>query len=387
MVISVFNRKLQGPATHALVIGVGHYLHLPGGTGKKKFSNNEGMAQLRAPPVSAREFARWLIEKYDCPDRPLSSVTLLVSERNPEEFTCRVGDKPQSFAVPEATMANVEEAIVAWHALGDANPEHLLLFYYCGHGISAGTELALLMSDFGEKPHAPLDGALDFRRFHRNMEECAARQQCFFVDACRVGSTLLKDNQGFAGNPIIHWAGAVANPGGQLRRGPTFFSTLSGASAYARPGKPSIFTQALIECLDGAAAADEDGPWRVKTTRLHEALDFLMLQASQDLKLPQGQIPSSDNLTQVTMNTVAAPLVPVLVRVVPESAHAKATLRCENTERKEKRGPKAIPWRLSVATGKYSFFADYKKKEYTVTPLIDELVRPPYWGKPLKATA
>ena len=30
----IYNKKFSGPATHALVIGVGHYNHLPGGGGQ-----------------------------------------------------------------------------------------------------------------------------------------------------------------------------------------------------------------------------------------------------------------------------------------------------------------------------------------------------------------
>jgi len=384
---TVFTNKVKGPATHAIVIGVGHYPHLPGGSAKKKVANPDGMGQLLSPPESARAVARWLIEKYESVGRPLGSVALLTSEKVPAKFKYRPrgkNKKSQSVNVALAAMPAVEEAIVSWRALGDKNPEHLLLFYFCGHGVAAGTELALLMADFGEKPIAPLNGALDFRKFHSNMEECAARHQCYFIDACRVGSELLKRNQGFAGNPVVQWTGVGGNPNGQLRLGPIFYSTLAEAKAYAREGELSIFTDALLEALHGAGSGDESGPWEVKTTRLQQALDFLMREASQLLKMPQAQIPSSDSLAELTLNTLDSPKVPVVVRVQPQEAHAVAALRCESASEKQNRPPWPDPWRLSVTTGKYSFFADFKKKEYIVNPFVDEIVRPPYWGKPLK---
>lgn len=381
----VHNVKIAGPATHALVIGVGHYPHLPGGASRSKFPNDEGMGQLRSPPESARQVARWLIENYDCPGRPLASVSLLISEKAAERFSFKVNRKKKSVMVEAATIPNLVDAILEWRKDGDANPDNVLLFYFCGHGIAAGTELALLAADFGADKNAPLDGALDFRRFHSNMDECAARQQVYFVDACRIGSELLKNNAGFAGRPVIQWTGNSVNPGGRLRLGPIFYSTLAGAPAYAKPKQPSVFTAALLESFAGAGSGDETGVWEVKTTRLQESLDFLMREASRELNMPQAQIASSDSFAQLTLNTVANPSVPVIVRVVPQQVHEKATLRCENPTLKEKRAPDPAPWRLRVPTGKYSFFADVKAGAFKVAPVLDEIVRPPYWGKPLKA--
>jgi hypothetical protein len=72
------------------------------------------------------------------------------------------------------------------------------------------------------------------------------------------------------------------------------------------------------------------------------------------------------------------------VKKSTETAHQLAALRCENSILKEKRKPRKDAWRLTVPTGRYSFFADFKKSKYKVQPFIDEIVRPPCWGKPLK---
>jgi hypothetical protein len=384
----VFTKKVKGPATHAIVIGAGHYFHLPGGAAKSKFKNPEGMGQLVSPPHSARAVARWLIEEYQSDDRPLATVALLTSEKKTEPFQYqpRGSKKPISVAAPQATMPAVRQAISDWHALGNTNPEHLLLFFFCGHGIAAGTELALLLSDFGAKPHAPLDGALDFRKFHSNMDECAARQQCYFVDACRVGSDLLRRNGGFAGDPVIQATGTFTSPNGQLRQGPIFYSTLADAQAYARPGELSVFTDALLQGFRGAGSGDELGPWQVRTTRLLGALDFLMREAGKKLKLPQSQIPSSNSFGEFALNTLDNPKVPVMLCVLPPKAHALAALRYKNSARKQKkRRPGKEPWYFTIATGTYSFYADFKNGKYKAEPITNEIVRPPYWGKPLKA--
>lgn len=384
MATTVYKKNVPGPATHALVIGVGHYAHLAGGAGKKKYPNNEGLGQLKSPPVSAQMMARWLIENYQSQQRPLATVSLLVSEKSPTPFEYHANGKKKAIKPQTATMANVEQAMLDWHAFGNTNPDNLLLFYFCGHGIAAGSELALLMEDFGANAIAPLNGALDFRGFYRGMEECAAREQCYFLDACRVGSKLLEKNNGAGTRTPIQWTGNVDNPGGRLRLGPTFHSTLPDQPAYAQPGKPSVFTQALLESLAGAASGNELGPWEVRTTRLQDALDFLMLQASRDLRMPQAQIPSTDNTTKVVMNTLQTPAVPVVVRVDPEAALPLATLRCENATRKERRTPSAEPWRLSLVPASYSFFADIDTPDFKSASLLNDPVQPPYWSKPLR---
>lgn len=382
----VYQRKVTGPAAHALVIGAGHYPHLPGGGGKK-FLNTEGMRQLSSPPESARALARWLIEKYESPGRPLASVALLIAEKTPQKFTFRAPGKHEASAdVDRATMAAVEPAIIEWRDRGHQNPNNLLLFYFCGHGIASGVDLALLMSDFGEKPLAPLDGALDFRKFYGNMEECAAREQCFFVDACRTNSELLRNNQGYAGRPVLQWTG-VPNPDGRLRAGPIFYSSLANAKAYARPGKVSVFTEALLDTLGGAGSGDEMGPWEVKTAKITEALHYLMVEASRALKMAQDQVPSNGgNFAQFSLNTLDVPTVPVIVRVEPPETLKKAVLRCEGQAIHEQRPPKAEPWRFSVTPGIYSFFADFKSGELKAAPYLDQPVHPPIWAKPLKAT-
>lgn len=77
---------VAGPATHVLVIGVGDYPHLNGGTGTLTELHG-GMGQLTSCPESARAFATWVISDLNAP-APLASVSLLLSERTgPSRFT------------------------------------------------------------------------------------------------------------------------------------------------------------------------------------------------------------------------------------------------------------------------------------------------------------
>ena len=164
----------------------------------------------------------------------------------------------------------MRQAITEFFNRGDENADNLLIFYFCGHGIAAGTDTALLLSDYGANPLNALEGAIDFRRLRIGMNRSKASEQCFFVDACRASTDTLIEAMGHAGQVIIG--------GGQRpfdlppRRAPVFYATLNGFKAFALPGKPTIFTDALLKALRDLAADDEMGDWRVSTNKLQAAV-------------------------------------------------------------------------------------------------------------------
>ena len=251
----VHDEPVAGPATHAIVLGVGAYPHLNGGTGRLT-QDHDGMGQLSSPPISARAFADWLIRSFNHPGKPLSTVALLVSAAAAERF-----ENPRTHSIHDiepATSQTASAAIKAWKERGDSNSGNLLIFYFCGHGITEGTDTALLLADFGADPQNSLDGALDLRRLYLGLQRCRATEQCFFIDACRTPSGTLVDAQGFAGKVIIQpgrrdptWEKPV--------RAPIFYATFNGAKAYGLPGEPSLYSQALMKALAGWGADDEDG--------------------------------------------------------------------------------------------------------------------------------
>lgn len=381
MLQEVYVSPQPGAATRALIIGVGHYPALPDGGGPQ-FVRPEGMRQLLSPPISARRFAQWLIENYQSKNRPLSSVQLLLSETVPGDFEYTVAGQSKSVTPHTADFATVRLAIRQWQA-SSTHPDDLMLFYFCGHGIADGANVALLMSDFGLDPQSPLDGALDFRRFRVGMEDCVARQQCFFVDACRSRSTLLQRND-YAGHPVLN-ASLAANPGGRVRIGPVFFSTLAGEPAHGRPGKPSVFTEALLEALNGPGAGDEDGDWTVKTTRLHAAIEFLIRESIRENGWEVSQQPIAEAMQELVLNTVIKPIVPVLLSVDPYDAHAEALLRYDGDGTNEQRAAMENIWSLRLPVGVYNFHADFASTRFNNISAANQWVRPPYLRKVLKA--
>ena len=70
------------------------------------------MGQLSSPPISARKVASWLIESFANPEKPLSTVALLLSEAPVEKF-----ENPKTriaYNVEQPTSDAVRIAIREW---------------------------------------------------------------------------------------------------------------------------------------------------------------------------------------------------------------------------------------------------------------------------------
>jgi Caspase domain len=344
-------------ATHALVIGVGDYPHLIGGTGTLT-DDHAGMGQLTSPPISARSFASWLVKSFENPAKPLASVALLLSEAEPAPFVDPV-DSSKATPVGTANSENVCSAVEDWFNRGNSNTQNLLIFYFCGHGIAAGTDTALLLSDFGENPLDSLQGAIDFRRFRLGMGRSMAAEQCFFIDACRTASdTLIEANA--AGRYIIR--PAVRNPEWPPRKAPTFHATLNGYSAYGFPGEPSVYTDALLKALEGFAANDEMGDWRVNTDRIQGAVDHVISRRA--LKIRTLTPPTSDDASSIYFNHLSTPpRALVYVRTDPPDAIETASLVYQLQGQVEVPAPvegrNATEWQLNLPVGDYRFKATF----------------------------
>jgi len=362
-------------ATHAIVIGVGDYPHLPGGSGTLLL-DHQNLGQLSSPPVSARSLADWLIREFDHPTKPLASLRLLVSEAEPASYTHPIsGEVHQPCA---ATVDAVTSALVEWKSAGDSNPDNLLLFYFCGHGIAGGMELALLCRDFGANPDNPLEGALDFRKLHLGMKaRCKADEVCYFVDACRSGAELTRYAEGFAG-VVPFLPGPV-----QGRRAPVFYSTLMGDQAFGRANKPSYFADALLRGLGGLGSDRNEGHWQVSTTQLKKAIDAEL--SRREGSGSNQQIPSTDDLTTFVLHRLKGPPeVPVVVACAPREANAEATLSCRRGgEVLHQRPPAPLPWKLRLRAGSYEFEADFAASAPFRACVDEYYVCPPFQTVPL----
>ncbi len=366
----IFDAKKKGPTTHVLIVGVGWYPHLPGG-GKKQVADPQGLSQLTSPNASARALASWFLAKdgFVNRERPLSTLRLLTSEKKPKPF---VNPKTAATLVPEqATFAALKTAIDGWYRAGDASPLNLMIFYYCGHGLGSEAAMTLLAQDFGADPTNILDTALDFSGFRRGMKQCKARQQVYFVDACRSRSDILVYSAQFAGQPV-----KVASATTELKQQPVFWSTRFDAEAQGTKNKPSYYTETLIAALRGLGAERTSGSWQVSTGALALALPHEMLRRN----LPQ--LPPADDVTPFAIADVPVdPKVPVSVICDPEAARPSMKLSCSLATAviKAETKPGAGPWQLELAAlpdVSYSFSAKALAPKFRDSSAV-ESIRPP----------
>jgi hypothetical protein len=376
------------PRTHALVIGVGRYPHLAGG--EAPVADPDGMRQLSSPPLSARALANWLLAEYDDPTRPLGSVALLLSEERPAPFT-----DPRTHTahdIDAATIDNILAAVTGWYDRGDSHVDNRLVFYFCGHGVSQGDDMALLAADIFADQHNPLNGALDFAALMNGLKRCKAGQQVFFVDACRSNSDVLIESSGtrFAGRSPL---GAGSRPLDLPRRFHIpYYATLAGDRSHARPGQVSLFTEALLRSLAGAASDDPEGDWRVNTAHLLEAIDHFMHQPEFAGAVAGVQVPSVGELPVFVLHQLPGPpVVPVYVGCERAQENAEAEFVCREGGLERLRRPagaagEADPeseWAIELRFGQYDFEArlgdqDVRTKSITVRPVFRriQLVKP-----------
>lgn len=348
--------KSLKPGTHAIVIGIGRYPWLVGGKQKPTFAQNDGMSQLTSPPASARAFATWLLNSYENPVQPLASVDLLLSDPTSQRF----GAAPNKEVIESATLDNVSRAIRDWAARSTTDDD-LMVFFFSGHGISAAIQTTLLCEDYGREPLAPLSKAIDFTKLRIGLDQIPARRQCFFVDACRVATPTVLETYNFYGDPVIT-PKAAFRP--EPRQAPVFQSTLAGALAYGRKGKPSYFTEALLRGFEGAATDDyDDGlTWWVQTDSLQKALPWLLRRVVDKPEQILPQAPASD-LSRFPLHRLKQrpDRIPVDVSCDPYTRTAAAIFSCKGAQTSANRKtPSAKPWTIDLPEGVYTFEAEIK---------------------------
>lgn len=394
----VFEDPTKERGTHALVLGVGHYPHLPGG-GAQLNLPAEGLGQLSAPPLSARRLAAWLLESFHQPEMPLRSVSLLLSEPTPKPFAWIVDAEGRRQVVPDgasapaerppqdprsndavamADYASLQEAARHWFARGNEHADNQLLFFFCGHGLGDASDVALLLRDFGGDPMGGLTGMLDLRVLRLAMRRCKARKQVWFIDACRTPSSTIAGAEGYLGESPIK-PGVV--PTGSPCISPLFHSTIQGRKAFGRPGNVTLFTEALLGALEGGGSLDlqGDGVWHVTPGVLHQSLVIPLKRAAREYG--ELQIPATDSLTEDFSIHVlrGPPRVPVYILCSPEEATNMASLRCASVSNEQVKTRQPMPgvWRLALSQGRYSFAATFAPGAPWKSIAKDVDVRPP----------
>lgn len=356
--------------THVLIIGVGKYRHLHGGT--QPIAGLSALGQLTSPPVSARALANWFISgRPENPKAPLGSVEMVLSE-DP------VAGPVNGFAVDAATYDNINQAFAAWFKRCDAHADNVGFFYFCGHGLQKEV-MMLLPEDYGSGLNPNATG-IDFDRTYRGMARCCARTQVYVVDACRQTPPSIVLDQTFGGNALISSILTLNKP----RTAPRIFATAEGMAAFGDSGTVSRMTDALIKCLDGLGSDKQNGRWRVDTDHLGGAIQKLLdyrARAMGDLD-PQRVDPSGGDgaegnqiLHVLPRNTAPN----VIVSFACSEPHDVTLASFWHVARRGGRMPvpPATPLEIVLQAGTYDFGCLLGNGE--CHSLSEEAIRPPVW--------
>ncbi len=195
------------------------------------------------------------------------------------------------------------------------------------------------------------------------MNRCKAANQIYFVDACRSSTDTLIEAAGNAGLVVV---AAGPRPGGlEPRRAPVFYATLNGFKAYAIPGKPTIFTDALLKGLRDLGADDDMGDWRVTTGKLQTAIAHAAERAAAGIE--KRQVPTADDFANFYLTFIRdTPDALVYVVSNPPAAIGTATLRFQPAGGAFQDAPvdgrKPEVWTLQLPSGNYEFEAVFGAK-------------------------
>lgn len=353
----VFNDVKPVPQTHVMIIGVGGYPYLLGGTQEKpnQLSGIDGLGQLTSPPVSAAEFYSAVLDFHQSSSwtRSLGSVELLIS--NPPNTNAVL----QGVQYEAPTLNNIRNAYHAWRSRCDSSPDNVAIFYFCGHGLEKG-EHFLLAEDFGVDPNDPWFECFAFDTTRLAFHTCAAKTQCFFIDACRqLTASLLTHIVPVTPlqNPSLRTADCPYNL--------TVKASAMNEAAYGRKNEASFFTKALINGLKGDAAMLRDGEWQIMTSSISSNINELLQQVKPSEGYKQRCISTIGDTTQI-LKFVNPPQVEVNVYCNPDEALSFASLTCTNLKTKDvqSRPPMPDPWTVNLPAGIYRVEAQFNAAPY-----------------------
>lgn len=368
--------------THVLIVGVGRYIHLNGGS--SPIDNTMGMGQLQSPPTSARAFANWIETKYNNLISPLGSVELLISDNTSQVYTNR--DRKE-LSIESATLNNVRDAFRNWADRCNSNLNNVAIFYFCGHGIEKNN-LALLLEDFGEYDGNLFENAINFQANRLGMfTHCKAETQLYFIDACRNrGDNATARIDGELGTTFTR---GETNKDCENRL--TIMASDSGSAAYGRSTGTTLFTEALIQCLDkwGCDFYEEDelyanidesilgeqyrnGGWVIDIQYLfHSVEKTLKRLIREDLRIQNSEAssqrcnydmpPKGSTIIHLRTDPIE---IPISIDVRPHHARTQASLSLENTNYSYRQKPNPAIWKKVICAELYTLIANFELKEY-----------------------
>ncbi len=272
--------SLTGAAgLHAILIGVSDYSHLPeaddppgpGLAALRKLNSSAATALAVAEKLVALDAAQRLV-------RPLATIRLLLAP-SPQEIAAVPALAAAALVAP--TIVNITKALIEWRRDLKDKRESQALFLFSGHGVRSSLEESILLAqDFLEPDYAEMSRSFRLSNIRNGMVPSLkfpeiAREQFYFVDACRDRPDVLGDIDPID-PPAIFTADLNIYDD---RKAPIFFATTAGGVAAGEPGGPTYFGNALLWALENGSFAKQAVPgikgkvWPVQASSLKMGIE------------------------------------------------------------------------------------------------------------------
>jgi hypothetical protein len=334
---------LQG--MHALICGLSGYPNLPPADGAPSDAGL-GMRQLSSTALTAHLILDWLLraEQSGRLHLPLATCRVLLTPVAGELASApALGNSDQSYrptmqqlGAPGCTFDRLALAAKAWRDDASASADCATFFYFAGHGIQRERrEQVIILEGFGGAGRL-LQEAADVSSIYHGMAPTAmrpniGRTQFYFVDACRNLPSAVQRFERLTANSIFDVEISTAD----YRRAPIFYSAPPGTAAQAVPRVQTLFSLALLKCLNGggAWAPRDDGVglartnWYINSESLNLGLKSAMSELNRQYGGNQGWIVDGVTSDAILSYLPSAPQVPVWILVEPQEAVASTTVR------------------------------------------------------------
>jgi hypothetical protein len=299
---------------------------------------------------------QWLAESFENPRAPLGTCRLLLTPLDGNKAVAGAGVDIAGTDVP--TLDNVLRAAYEWKDDASAHPDGMTFCYIAGHGISMGRQdHIMLCHDFGDGVGSTFLKSISVLSLWRGMSPNPvrpglARTQLYFVDSA----------------PSLPEPPPGARPTDVFD--PTYETTeeqvalvFTAAAPTKEAGGLSVLSEALLECLAGAAAEPVgERRWVVTTDRLVRALPERVRRKSTELGIREEVTVSGLSRRSELVTEVTKP-PPAQLRVnIPASLGVISSISVKDAQLRpvaSRQGPfGGMPVTFDVPVGVYLIEAD-----------------------------
>lgn len=346
------------PGLHALIIGISRHDNLPA-PGQEPTEMQErsglGLQQLTCAATTGFRVYKWLLDHQADLALPLLTCRLLLAPTT-EECASVEG---LSEVASDARLESVQLAARAWRADAAVRETDQTLFYFAGHGLQRKRgDQVLILEDIGNRAGGRLAKAIEASNLVNGMAphdeyKHLAMQQLFIFDACRQP---LVEGYKWEDEPCPEvWSVPVV--ASDKRTTTEYYTTEPGNAAFAIRNEQTVFSKALLACLEGGGGEKIAGRWYVTLESLSRGLRYQIakIAKNENTELQNFQVKHvGENIALINLDE--PPEVPVDVRIHPEDAAESTELTINNLEAEYwKYGPpvEPNPMAISLRAGAY----------------------------------